>query len=256
MLLVLDVGNTNVAIGVYDNRELKHHWRIGTDPGKTSDEYAMLTGALFAQAGLAFKDITGAMMSSVAPTVMYAINQMCRDYINVTPQVIGPGIKTGLNIKYDNPREVGSDRIANAVGGMMEYGSPLIIVDFGTATTFCYVNEHAHYVGGAIAPGIKIATEALYTHASKLPRIELSKPNGIIGKNTVHAMQAGIIYGYTGQVEGIVSQMKKQAKPGVKVVATGGLCELIAHETPVIDHVDPLLSLKGLREIYEKNNTH
>ncbi|WP_026688673.1 type III pantothenate kinase [Alteribacter aurantiacus] len=256
MILVLDVGNTNVALGVYDGNKLVHHWRIGTDFRKTSDEYGVLLGSLFSQVGIHYKDIQGAMMSSVVPSVMYALIQMCKDYLKVEPNVVGPGIKTGLNIRYDNPKEVGSDRIANAVGGIKEYQSPLIIVDFGTATTFCYINEHAQYEGGTITPGIKISTEALYTHGSKLPRVELNKPNGIIGKNTVHAMQAGIIYGYVGQVEKIVEEIKKQAKMNPHVIATGGLCKLIAYETPVIDQVDPLLSLKGLKEIYEKNNTH
>lgn len=167
--------------------------------------------------------------------------------------VIGPGIKTGLNIKYDNPKEVGADRIVNAVAAIELYGSPLIIVDFGTATTYCYVNESNQYMGGAIAPGIGISTEALYTRASKLPRIEIAKPKNIIGKNTVNAMQSGILYGYVGQVEGIVARIKSQALVDPKVVATGGLATLIAKESSVIDIVDPFLTLKGLNMIYKKN---
>ncbi|WP_096441105.1 type III pantothenate kinase [Alteribacter populi] len=255
MLLVLDIGNTNIVIGVYDGEQLMHHWRIGTDTNKTEDEYAMVIRSLFDHARVTFRNIDGVMMSSVAPSMMYALVKMCKKYFNLDPQVIGPGIKTGLNITSENPREIGSDRIANAVGALELYGSPLIIVDFGTATTFCYINERRQYIGGAIAPGIKIATEALYNHASKLPRIEITKPDGVVGKNTVHAMQAGIVYGYVGQVEGIVKEMKKQAKEPPTVVATGGLCDLISNETNVIDRVDPLLTIKGLQVIYEKNKT-
>ncbi|PYZ95412.1 pantothenate kinase [Alteribacter lacisalsi] len=253
MIAVMDAGNTNIMIGVYDGDELVYDWRIGTDPGKTEDEYAMLIGGLLAHSGLRFEDIDGVMISSVAPPVMYALTEMCRSYFGTEPKLVGPGVKTGLNIKYDNPREVGADRIANAVAGTAEYGSPLIIVDFGTATTFCYINEKGQYEGGAIVPGVKIATEALYTHASKLPRIELARPEAVVGKSTVEAMQAGIFHGCIGQVEGVVTTMKKQTGTTPKVIATGGLCELIGPETPSIDEVDPYLTLKGLRLIYEKN---
>jgi type III pantothenate kinase len=174
-------------------------------------------------------------------------------YFHITPLVVGPGIKTGLNIKYDNPKEVGADRIVNAVAGIYEYGGPLIIVDFGTATTYCYVNEDKQYMGGAIAPGIGISTEALYSKAAKLPRIEIARPENIIGKNTVTAMQAGILYGYVGQVEGIVRRMKEQSTQEPTVIATGGLATLISKESTVIDVVDPFLTLKGLKLIYKRN---
>ena len=178
---------------------------------------------------------------------------MCKKYFGVKPLIVGPGIKTGLDIKYENPREVGADRIVNAVAGIHEFGSPLIIVDFGTATTYCYINEEKQYMGGAIAPGINISTEALYSRAAKLPRIEITRPESIIGKNTVSSMQAGILYGYVGQVEGIVSRIKEQSKVEPLVIATGGLATLIANESTAIDIVDPFLTLKGLQLIYKRN---
>lgn len=253
MIFVLDVGNTNIVLGVYDGEELKYNWRVETNRQKTEDEYGMLVKQLFANEGLTIKDIDGIIISSVVPPIMYSLERMCRKYFLITPMVIGPGIKTGLNIKYDNPKEVGADRIVNAVAGIEYYGSPLIIVDFGTATTYCYINEEKQYMGGAIAPGIGISTEALYNRASKLPRIEIAKPKDVIGKNTVSAMQSGILYGYVGQVEGIVNRMKQQTKHSPTVIATGGLAPLISKESTVVDVVDPFLTLKGLKMIYMKN---
>lgn len=253
LIFVFDVGNTNIVLGVYDQDVLKHHWRIETNRQKTEDEYGMVVKQFFSSEGLNLTDIKGIIISSVVPPIMYSLEQMCKKYFSINPMVIGPGIKTGLNIKYDNPKEVGADRIVNAVAAIELYGSPLIIVDFGTATTYCYVNESNQYMGGAIAPGIGISTEALYTRASKLPRIEIAKPKNIIGKNTVNAMQSGILYGYVGQVEGIVARIKSQALVDPKVVATGGLATLIAKESSVIDIVDPFLTLKGLNMIYKKN---
>ncbi|WP_088105915.1 type III pantothenate kinase [Halalkalibacter urbisdiaboli] len=253
MILVVDVGNTNIVFGVYEGKELLHHWRIATSRQKTEDEYAMTLKAFFDHEGLTLNMIEGIIISSVVPPIMFSLEQMCKKYFHIQPMIIGPGIKTGLNIKYENPREVGADRIVNAVAAIQLYGSPLIIVDFGTATTYCYVNEEQQYLGGAIAPGISISTEALYTRASKLPRIEIAKPSQIVGKNTVHAMQAGIFYGYVGQVDGIVNRLKEQAKTNPTVIATGGLATLIAEETTSIDVVDRFLTLKGLQMIYEKN---
>ncbi|WP_160203314.1 type III pantothenate kinase [Priestia megaterium] len=253
MIFVLDVGNTNTVLGVYDGDELKYHWRVETSRNKTEDEYGMTIKALLEHVSLSFKDIHGIIISSVVPPIMFALERMCQKYFHLKPLVVGPGIKTGLNIKYENPREVGADRIVNAVAGIQLYGSPLIIVDFGTATTYCYIDENKQYMGGAIAPGINISTEALYSRASKLPRIEIARPNSIVGKNTVSAMQAGILYGYVGQVEGIVSRMKEQATVNPKVIATGGLATLIAKESDIIDIVDPFLTLKGLQIIYTKN---
>lgn len=253
MILALDVGNTNTVIGVYQKEKLLYHWRIETNRHKTEDEYGMLFKTLFEYVGLTFSDIKGIIISSVVPPIMLALENMCQKYFHLEPLIVGPGIKTGLDIKYDNPREVGADRIVNAVAGIYLYGCPLIIVDFGTATTYCYINEKGQYMGGAIAPGINISTEALYSKAAKLPRIEIAKPDHIIGKNTVAAMQSGIVYGYVGQVEGIVARMKAQAKKEPKVIATGGLSSLVAEESNIIDIVDPLLTLTGLQLIYERN---
>ncbi|WP_153127113.1 type III pantothenate kinase [Peribacillus tepidiphilus] len=253
MIFVLDVGNTNTVLGVYDNQDLKYHWRIETSRNKTEDEYGMVIKALLEHVGLSFTQFDGIIISSVVPPIMFALERMCLKYFGIKPLVVGPGIKTGLNIKYENPREVGADRIVNAVAGIHEYGAPLIIVDFGTATTYCYINEDKQYMGGAIAPGIGISTEALYSKAAKLPRIEIARPDDIIGKNTVAAMQAGILYGYVGQVEGIVARMKAQSKGNPTVIATGGLATLISKESNVIDIVDPFLTLKGLQLIYQKN---
>lgn len=255
MILVLDVGNTNIVFGVYEKGELKHNWRMDTNRHRTEDEYAMILKSLFEHEGRYFKEVTGIIISSVVPPIMFFLEKLCEKYFGIQPLVVGPGIKTGLNIKYDNPKEVGADRIVNAVAAIHEYGCPLIIVDFGTATTYCYINEQMQYMGGAIAPGINISTEALYTKAAKLPRIEITAPKNIIGKNTVEAMQSGILYGYVGQVDGIVSRMKAQAKKEPKVIATGGLAALIAKESNEIDIVDPLLTLKGLHIIYQRNMT-
>ncbi|MGP9039276.1 type III pantothenate kinase [Cytobacillus kochii] len=253
MIFVFDVGNSNMMMGVYQRDELKYHWRIETDRHKTEDEYAMIVKSLFEHEQLSFADIDGIIISSVVPPIMFALERMCEKYFHIKPLVVGPGVKTGLNIKYDNPKEVGADRIVNAVAGIHEYGGPLVIVDFGTATTYCYINEHKQYMGGAIAPGIGISTEALYSRAAKLPRIEIVRPDGIIGKNTVSAMQSGILFGYVGQVEGIVSRMKIQAKEEPLVIGTGGLASLIAKESKVIDIIDPFLTLKGLQLIYKRN---
>jgi type III pantothenate kinase len=254
MIFVLDVGNTNTVLGVYDNDELTHHWRVETNRYKTEDEYAMVVKALFEHQGLAFSDISGIIISSVVPPIMFSLERMCEKYFNITPLVVGPGIKTGLDIKSDNPKEVGADRIVNAVAAIYYYKLPLIIVDFGTATTYCYINENKQYMGGVIAPGISISTEALYSKAAKLPRIEIARPNGVIGKNTVHAMQAGIVFGYVGQVEGIITRIKQEANANPTVIATGGLATLIGKESEMIDHVDPFLTLKGLYLIFQRNS--
>ncbi|RDY26193.1 type III pantothenate kinase [Romboutsia weinsteinii] len=254
MLLVFDVGNTNMVLGIYENNELTKYWRINTDKEKTSDEYGILINNLFQYDKIDMDKIEDVIISSVVPNVMHSLENFCLKYCKKQPLIVGPGIKTGLNIKYDNPKQVGADRIVNAVAGIEKYGYPLILVDFGTATTFCAISEKGEYLGGTIAPGIKISSEALFQRASKLPRVELIKPGMTIGKNTVSAMQAGIIYGYVGLVDKIIDMMKKELNSeDIKVVATGGLSTLIASETDSIDCVDKFLTLEGLKVIYEKN---
>ena len=254
MLLVFDVGNTNMVLGVYKEKELIHDWRISTDRNKTSDEYGMLIRDLLKYEGLEISNIADVIISSVVPNVMHSLENFSKKYCKREALIVGPGIKTGINIKYDNPKQVGADRIVNAIAGHEKYGYPLILVDFGTATTFCALSDKGEYLGGSIAPGIKISSEALFQKASKLPRVELSKPGMAICKNTVAAMQSGIIYGYAGLVDNIVNMMKDELKNNnVKVVATGGLSSLICSETKTIDYVDKFLTLEGLRIIYDRN---
>ncbi|NLP36498.1 MAG: type III pantothenate kinase [Firmicutes bacterium] len=253
MLLAIDVGNTNIVLGVYEKNKLVISWRVSTNRLQTGDEYGVILKNLFKQAQMDTADLEGIIISSVVPPLMYALEEMAQRYFHLKPLVIGPGIKTGLNLAVDNPKEVGADRIANAVAGYELYGGPLIIVDFGTATTFDAISERGDYLGGAIAPGINISTEALFERAAKLPRVELARPKKVIGKDTITSMQAGIIYGFAGQVDGIVKRMLGEFKEQPKVVATGGLASLIAGETETISLVNPRLTLEGLRLIYEKN---
>ncbi|HCW51897.1 MAG TPA: type III pantothenate kinase [Clostridiales bacterium] len=255
MLLVVDIGNTNIVAGVYrdGSDRLLFHLRLSTDPNRTADEYGLLLKGFFEHNDLSLKDVKAIVMSSVVPPLTPVMETTFEKYFRRRPLVVGPGIKTGMNILYEDPREVGADRIVNAVAAFSHYGGPLIVVDFGTATTLDAISADGAYLGGAIAPGIGISTEALFEHAAKLSRIELVRPKSVIGKTTVASMQSGIIFGVAGQVDELVRRMKKEMDGNPKVVATGGYAELIAEETSTIDVVDPLLTLEGLRLIYLKN---
>lgn len=253
MILAVDVGNTNIVIGVYQNDKLMVHWRIATDRNKTDDEYGILIKNLLENNHLKVNNIDGVIISSVVPPIIYTFEQMAKKYFEQTPTIVGPGIKTGIKIATENPKEVGADRIVNAVAAIELYGPPIIVIDFGTATTFDYIDIDGTFQGASIAPGIGISTEALYQRAAKLPRIELVKPKNVVGKNTITAMQSGIIFGFAGQVDAIVNRMFKQSSKKPKVIATGGLASLIASESETIEEVNPFLTLEGLKMIYNKN---
>ena len=254
MILTMDIGNTNVKTALFDGDSMVSYWRVSTNRTMTSDEYGMLLLNLFHHKGLEPTLVTGIVISSVVPTINYTIEHMCLTYFGVTPMFVMPGVKTGIHIKYDNPRELGSDRIANAVAAYELYGGPCIFIDFGTATTFGVMSAKGEFLGGAICPGLKLAAEALVDRAAKLPRFELVKPDTVIGRNTITNLQSGIVYGYVGQVTYLIKKMKQElGAPDAKVIATGGLALLVAGETDQIDVLDGLLTLKGLRLIYEKN---
>lgn len=255
MVLLLDIGNTNIKIGVLESSRIVTTWRIASDHNKTADEFGMVFMDLMSSKGYSFDDVEGIIISSVAPALNYTIEHMCRYYTHKKPIMVTSRIKLGVNIRYSVPEELGADRIVNAVAAYYEYGGPCITVDFGSATTFGYIDADGNFLGGAIAPGIKSSAEALTNTAAKLPRIELVRPGSIIGKTTVQNMQAGIIYGFQGLVDGIITEMIREAgAPDVKVIATGGMSELVAQGSRrQFDIVDRALSLKGLRKIYELN---
>ncbi len=254
MILAIDVGNTQIVIALFDGDNLKNSWRISTDKNKSSDELGMVIIQMLGLGGIDKNDITDVIISSVVPPVMHSLTNAIKRYIGCNPLVVGAGVKTGLNIRYDNPREVGADRIVNAVAAIHKYGAPLIIVDFGTANTYCAISHEGEYLGGIITAGIKISMDALFERAAKLPKVEIVKPQGVIGKNTVSAMQSGAIYGQAGQVDRIVSEIKRELDaPDCKVIATGGFASLIAAESHEIDVVDKTLTLDGLNLIYKKN---
>jgi len=255
MILTLDIGNTNIKTALFDGNEMVKYWRLSTNITNTSDEYGITIMNLFRHGGVDAKDVEGIVISSVVPTINFTIEHMCQNYFGMAPTFIAPGVKTGINIRYENPRELGSDRIANAVAAYDEYGGdkPVIFIDFGTATTFGVVDEHGAFLGGAIFPGIKLASEALVSGTAKLPRFALAQPEHVIGRTTLTNLQSGMFYGYVGMVTNLVQQMKKELGKEAIVVATGGMAVLIAEEAKVIDKLDGLLTLKGLRLIYERN---
>lgn len=256
MLLTIDIGNTNIDIGLFKGNDLFMNWSLATDVYKTSDEYAVIVLSLLQQIDATPSDIEHAVLCSVSPPLVPSFRELCERYLNISPLVVEAGVKTGVSILMDNPREVGADRIVNAVGGYHLYGGPLIIIDLGTATTFDVVSHKGDYLGGAISPGIKLATEALFQRTAKLPRVDLVRPRNAIGRDTITAMQSGLVFGYVGLIEGIVTRIQRELETTAKVIATGGHSQLLANETKIIEVVDPYLTLVGLREIYERNFGH
>ena len=253
MLLVIDIGNTNLTIGLYEGDQLNWHWRLATDHNRMPDEYGLQLLGLLQHAGYAISDISGISLSSVVPPLTGRVTQACREYLKKESLVVDTGVKTGIRIRYEDPRAVGADRVCDAVAVMNNYGGPACVIDFGTATTFNAITREGDSLGGAITAGINLAAEALFTHTAKLPHIDLQRPPNVIGRNTIHAMQSGLLFGYVSMVEGMVERFRKELDPRMKVIATGGLAEIVAKETSVIQHIAPWLTLDGLRIIWEMN---
>ncbi len=254
MLLLLDIGNTNIVVGVYKGDELIANWRVQTNSRRTADELGIIIYQFLQNEGINKKQISDIVISSVVPQVMYSVLHMTQKYFGMEPMVIGPGTKTGIHVKYENPKQVGADRIVNAVAGVKKYGAPLIIVDFGTATTFCAISANSEYLGGSIIPGIQISAEALYEKAAKLTRVELMKMDKVICTNTNQSVQAGIFFGYVGSVDCIVKKMKEELGGDAKVIATGGFSTLISEGSLEIDVIDKNLTLDGLNILYHMNS--
>ncbi len=254
MLLAIDVGNTQTVLGVYRGEELVWHWRMATRGERTADELALLFGGFLEQQGLSFsQEITGVVLASVVPDQTLAIREMVDRYFGFRPVVVEPGVKTGISIQTDNPKEVGADRIVNGLGAFAKYGGPCIVVDFGTATTYDCISEQGEYLGGAIAPGIQVSAGALFGATARLPRVEITVPRSPIGKNTVDSIRAGLLFGTAAEVDGMVERMQKELGGHVTVVATGGFAEFIVPLSQTIEHHEPWLTLEGLRLIFEKN---
>ena len=253
MLLAIDIGNTNITFGLYEGETLGPRWRIRTIHEKMPVEYGVLLDQLFRHRGRHPEEVTGVAIASVVPPLTPVFEQVSQDYLNQTPLVVDAGVRTGVRVRYDNPREVGADRVVDAAAVRALYSVPACVVDFGTATTFDAVSAEGDYLGGAIAPGIGISAQALFERTAKLPRVELTRPPSVIGRNTPHSIQSGLLFGYVGLVEGMVARFKEELGPATQVIATGGLGEIIARETDIIDVVDPWLTLHGLRIVYELN---
>lgn len=254
MLLAIDVGNTNVVIGVYDGNVIKKCWRMTTGSSRTADETGIFIHSLFDKSNVNTKNIDAAIISSVVPNIMYSLTHGIRKYFHIEPMIVGAGMKTGISIKRDNPREVGADRIVNLVAVNELYGGPALVIDYGTANTFDVLNEKSEFITGFISPGIQTCADALYQRAAQLPKIEIKKPKSLIVKNTIGSLQAGIVTGHIGQTIYIIKQLKKELNlPNMKVIATGGLAKVIDPDNTIFDYLDSTLTLKGLKILYEKN---
>jgi type III pantothenate kinase len=253
MLLAVDVGNTQTVLGLYEADELVEHWRAATEAERTGDELAALLGRLLELRGRTFAEIDGIVLSSTVPLLVRAYEELAERYVSAPLLVLGPGVRTGIPVQYDDPRDVGADRIANAVAARERYGAPCIVVDFGTSTNFDAVSAAGEYVGGVLAPGIEVSMDALFLRAARLRRVDFAEPTTVIGKTTASALQSGLVYGFAGQVDGIVRRMRGELGDTARAIATGGLAGLIAPHSETIERVDPLLTLEGLRLVWELN---